>query len=310
MEIFRRRRNEWLAVYLCPMKAIVDLIRVKSWIKNGFIFLPLIFSLNLLHLDLVSHATIAFIAFSLACSFIYVINDWVDAEKDKLHPRKKLRPIPSGKISKNNALAIALATLLGSFSLIFFTHLPKAFVAILVVYILLNLAYSFILKRINIIEFFVVAVNFVFRVLAGCYVIAVNPTSWILVVSFFLALFLILIKRKSELVMLENGAQAHRAVLANYSQELLDKFIFIVATITITAYLLYTMDVKVQAALHTDKILYSSIFVVLGIFRFIQLSQFKAFDGEGDPTTLLFKDRFTQINLILWMSSLIVILYV
>lgn len=291
------------------MKALIDLIRVKSWIKNGFIFLPLVFSLNLLHLDLLSRAAIAFIAFSLACSFIYVINDWVDAEKDKLHPRKKLRPIPSGKISKNGALVIASATLIGSCALIFFSQLPNAFNVILGIYVLLNLAYSFVLKRINIIEFFVVAVNFVFRVLAGCYVIAVNPTSWILVVSFFLALFLILIKRKSELVMLENGAQAHRAVLANYSQELLDKFIFIVATITITAYLLYTMDIKVQAALHTDKILYSSIFVVLGIFRFIQLSQFKAFDGEGDPTTLLFKDRFTQINLILWMSSLIVILY-
>ncbi|MBM3427196.1 MAG: hypothetical protein FJX95_00270 [Bacteroidetes bacterium] len=292
------------------MSALLELLRVKSWIKNGFIFLPLVFSLNLLHLDLVSRAAIACIAFSLACSFIYVINDWVDAEKDLLHPRKKLRPIPSGKISKNNALVIALVTLIGSCTLIFFSQLPNAFIAILGIYVLLNLAYSFVLKRINIIEFFVVAVNFVFRVLAGCYVIAVNPTSWILVVSFFLALFLILIKRKSELVMLENGAQAHRAVLANYSQELLDKFIFIVATITITAYLLYTMDVKVQAALHTDKILYSSIFVVLGIFRFIQLSQFKAFDGEGDPTTLLFKDRFTQINLILWMSSLIVILYV
>ena len=236
--------------------------------------------------------------------------DWVDTEKDKLHPRKKLRPIPSGKISKNKALIIALATLIGSLAFIIFSKLPNSFVAILMVYVLLNLAYSLVLKRINIIEFFVVAVNFVFRVLAGCYVIAVNPTSWILVVSFFLALFLILIKRKSELVMLENGAEAHRAVLANYSQDLLDKFIFIVATITITAYLLYTMDVKVQAALHTDKILYSSIFVVLGIFRFIQLSQLKAFDGEGDPTTLLFKDRFTQINLILWMSSLIVILYV
>jgi 4-hydroxybenzoate polyprenyltransferase len=292
------------------MSALLELLRVKSWIKNGFIFLPLVFSLNLLHLDLVSRAAIAFIAFSLACSFIYVINDWVDTEKDKLHPRKKLRPIPSGKISKNKALIIALATLIGSLAFIIFSKLPNSFVAILMVYVLLNLVYSFVLKRINIIEFFVVAVNFVFRVLAGCYVIAVNPTSWILVVSFFLALFLILIKRKSELVMLENGAEAHRAVLANYSQDLLDKFIFIVATITITAYLLYTMDVKVQAALHTDKILYSSIFVVLGIFRFIQLSQFKAFDGEGDPTTLLFKDRFTQINLILWMSSLIVILYV
>ena len=197
----------------------------------------------------------------------------------------------------------------GALAVIYFAQLPDAFSGILAVYVMLNLAYSFVLKQINIIEFFVVAVNFVFRVLAGCYVIAVNPTSWILVVSFFLALFLILIKRKSELVMLENAAKEHRAVLAHYSQDLLDKFLFVVATITITAYLLYTMDAKVQAALRTDKILYTSIFVVLGIFRFIQLSHFKAFDGEGDPTTLLFKDRFTQINLVLWMTSLIVILY-
>jgi decaprenyl-phosphate phosphoribosyltransferase len=291
------------------MKAIISLIRVKSWVKNGFIFLPLIFSLNLLHLELAKRAGWAFIAFSLACSFIYVINDWVDADKDALHPRKKLRPLPSGAISKSNALMIALICMAGALAVIYFAQLPDAFTGILAVYVVLNLAYSFVLKQINIIEFFVVAVNFVFRVLAGCYVIAVNPTSWILVVSFFLALFLILIKRKSELMMLDNGAKNHRAVLAHYSQDLLDKFLFVVATITITAYLLYTMDTKVQAALHTDKILYTSIFVVLGIFRFIQLSHFKAFDGEGDPTTLLFKDRFTQINLILWMSSLIVILY-
>lgn len=291
------------------MRAVLELIRVKSWVKNGFIFLPLIFSLNLLHLELAKRAGWAFIAFSLACSFIYVINDWVDADKDALHPRKKLRPLPSGAISKSNALMIALICMADALAVIYFAKLPDAFTGILAVYVVLNLAYSFVLKQINIIEFFVVAVNFVFRVLAGCYVIAVNPTSWILVVSFFLALFLILIKRKSELMMLDNGAKNHRAVLAHYSQDLLDKFLFVVATITITAYLLYTMDTKVQAALHTDKILYTSIFVVLGIFRFIQLSHFKAFDGEGDPTTLLFKDRFTQINLILWMSSLIVILY-
>ncbi len=292
------------------MKALLELIRVKSWVKNGFIFLPLIFSLNLLHAVLVQQAAFAFLSFSLACSFIYVINDWVDADKDALHPRKKLRPLPAGSISKNTALLIAVLCLTGSISIAFIAQLPAAFGGILLVYIVLNLAYSFVLKQINIIEFFIVAVNFVFRVLAGCYVIAVNPTSWILVVSFFLALFLILIKRKSELVMLDNGAKNHRAVLAHYSQELLDKFLFIVATITITAYLLYTMDAKVQTALHTDKILYTSIFVVLGIFRFIQLSHFKAFDGEGDPTTLLFKDRFTQVNLLLWIVSLIVILYV
>jgi decaprenyl-phosphate phosphoribosyltransferase len=292
------------------MRAVLELIRVKSWVKNGFIFLPLIFSLNLFHAELLEKSVLAFLAFSLACSFIYLINDIVDAEKDALHPRKKLRPIPSGKINRNQALLIAIICIFGSFSISLIAQLPKHFVLITTVYIALNLAYSFILKRVNIIEFFVVAVNFVFRVLAGCYVIAVNPTSWILVVSFFLALFLILIKRKSELMMLESGAQDHRAVLAHYTQDLLDKFLFIVATITIMAYLLYSMDPKVQAALHTDKILYTSIFVVLGIFRFIQLSHFKAFDGEGDPTTLLFKDRFTQVNLLLWVGSLIVILYV
>jgi 4-hydroxybenzoate polyprenyltransferase len=238
------------------------------------------------------------------------MNDWVDADNDALHPRKKNRPIPSGKISKNQALSIALVTIGCAAGVFVIAQLPMAFGVITLLYVLLNLAYSFGLKTINIIEFFIVAINFVFRVLAGCYVIAVNPTSWILVVSFFLALFLILIKRKSELVVLKDQAKHHRAVLQHYSVELLDKFIFIVATITITAYLLYTMDVKVQTALHTDKILYTSLFVVLGIFRFVQLSQSDEFSGEGDPTTLLFKDRFTQVNLLLWMISLIALLYV
>jgi 4-hydroxybenzoate polyprenyltransferase len=258
----------------------------------------------------VQRAILAFIVFSLSCSFIYIINDWADADKDALHPRKKNRPIPSGKISKNQALLIGLLAIGSAVGIFVLTQLPMAFGGITLLYVLLNIAYSFVLKSINIIEFFIVAINFVFRVLAGCYVIQVNPTSWILVVSFFLALFLILIKRKSELVVLKDQAKNHRAVLQHYSVELLDKFIFIVATITITAYLLYTMDVKVQTALHTDKILYTSLFVVLGIFRFVQLSQSSEFEGEGDPTTLLFKDRFTQVNLLLWMISLIAMLYV
>ena len=292
------------------MRMYWELMRVKSWVKNGFLFLPLVFSLNLMHENLVQRAILAFIVFSLSCSFIYIINDWADADKDALHPRKKNRPIPSGKISKNQALLIGLLAIGSAVGIFVLTQLPMAFGGITLLYVLLNIAYSFVLKSINIIEFFIVAINFVFRVLAGCYVIAVNPTSWILVVSFFLALFLILIKRKSELVVLKDQAKNHRAVLQHYSVELLDKFIFIVATITITAYLLYTMDVKVQTALHTDKILYTSLFVVLGIFRFIQLSQSSEFEGEGDPTTLLFKDRFTQVNLLLWMISLIALLYV
>jgi 4-hydroxybenzoate polyprenyltransferase len=139
------------------MRAVLELIRVKSWVKNGFIFLPLIFSLNLFHTELLEKSVLAFLAFSLACSFIYLINDIVDAEKDALHPRKKLRPIPSGKINRNQALLIAIICIFGSFSISLIAQLPKHFVLITTVYIALNLAYSFILKRVNIIEFFVLS---------------------------------------------------------------------------------------------------------------------------------------------------------
>ena len=292
------------------MKMYFELLRIKSWVKNGFLFLPLVFALKLLEQDLFISVVIAFFSFSFCSSFIYIINDVLDAKADALHPRKKNRPIPSGKISSRLALMIGVGCLAISFGLVFSFAISVFFSYIILCYLFLNIAYVLVLKNIHLIELFVVAINFVLRVLAGCFVINVAPSNWILVVTFFLSLLLVLVKRRAELVVLGTNAAAHRKVLKYYSEGFLDKLILIAATITITAYILYSIDPKVTFLLKTNSLIYTSVFVVIGVFRFVQLSEGKEFEGEGDPTTLLFKDRFTQLILLTWLISLFLLLYV
>ena len=292
------------------MKMYFELLRIKSWVKNGFLFLPLVFALKLLEQDLFISVVIAFFSFSFCSSFIYIINDVLDAKADALHPRKKNRPIPSGKISSRLALMIGVGCLAVSFGLVFSFAISVFFSYVLLCYLFLNIAYVLVLKNIHLIELFVVAINFVLRVLAGCFVINVAPSNWILVVTFFLSLLLVLVKRRAELVVLGTNAAAHRKVLKYYSEGFLDKLILIAATITITAYILYSIDPKVTFLLKTNSLIYTSVFVVIGVFRFVQLSEGKEFEGEGDPTTLLFKDRFTQLVILAWLISLFLLLYV
>ncbi len=287
-----------------------ELIRIKSWVKNGFIFIPLFFSLNLFNFNLIWKDIVAFSSFSLGCSFIYVINDLVDCERDKHHPRKINRALPSGRISKKVAFFSSILLLTISISLSFIFKLSLFYLYALISYLVLNLSYSLYLKRVNIIEMICISFNFVLRVFAGCFVISVNPSKWIIVVTFFLSLFLILIKRKSEILLLSENAYEHREVLKNYSKELLDKLIFISATIILMAYSLYTMDEFVIKSLGTDYLFYTTLFVIIGVFRFIQLSENNEYLGEGDPTILLYKDRFTQLNLIAWFFSLLILVYV
>lgn len=286
---------------------LFKLIRVKSWVKNGFLILPLIFSLNLFKEGLLITEIIGFFSFSFCCSFIYILNDLVDVEADKLHPRKKLRPLPSGKISKTNAQIIGFVLL--SIGLVSSFYLSQDFFIVVSAYVLLNICYSLILKEINILEFLVVAINFVLRVLAGCFLIKVEPSGWILVVTFFLALFLIITKRKSEIIQLGDQAASHRKVLKHYTSDFLDKLILISGTITLCAYLLYSIDPEVIKAIESKNLIFTSVFVVIGLFRYIQLNSSSLYEGEGDPTTLLFKDPFTQLNILLWMVSIIAIIY-
>jgi 4-hydroxybenzoate polyprenyltransferase len=292
------------------MKTIAQLLRIKSWVKNGFILLPLFFSFKLNDLDAVILSVIGVLVFCLTSSSVYILNDCMDAASDALHPRKKHRPIASGKITKKLAVSIGFLCLLSAFILSLLAHLPMGFIGIISGYFLLNLAYSFGLKQVSLIELMVVAINFVLRVLAGCMVIGVTPSNWILVVTFFLSFLLVSVKRKSELQMLENKAVAHRKVLAGYTVPFLNMLVYIAATVTITAYLLYSIDPKVISTLHTNRLIYSTLFVFLGIIRFIQISEIQAYDGEGDPTTILYKDRFIQATIVGWLIYLFVAIYV
>jgi len=292
------------------MKIGAHLLRVKSWVKNGFLFLPVIFSLRLMQWDNVSSVLLGALVFSLISSFVYIVNDIKDAEADTLHPRKKNRPIASGQVSKRQAFIIGIGLLILSFSVIFIANLPLEFLAIVLTYLMLNLLYSFWLKTLPLIELFIVSINFVLRVLAGCAIIFVPPSHWILVITFFLAFLMVVVKRKSEIIQMQGNAVKHRAALSAYTVGFLSTLIYIAATITITAYLLYSIDPGVEKALGTDWIMYSSMFVLMGIIRFIQISDQGLHEGEGDPTTLLFKDRFLQGTICCWILYLMGIIYV
>lgn len=292
------------------MKNFISLLRVKSWVKNGFLFLPAVFSLHLFEKPALYSLIAGALTFCFASSFIYILNDLKDAKEDAMHPRKSKRPIASGAVSKSFALTVALLLLGLVLAAYWIFHFPFAYFAVVCVYLFLNLAYTFGLKNLPLVELIIVSVNFVLRVLAGCFLLMVTPSQWILVVTFFLSFLLVVVKRRSEIKQLRENASLHRQALQAYSVPFLNSLVYISSTITISAYLLYSIDAQVVKALKTDKIMYSTLFVLLGIFRLIQITEHDLYEGEGDPTTLLFKDRFLQLIILSWVSYLICILYV
>ena len=285
----------------------LKLIRISNWLKNLFVISPLVFSLKLTSPGPVVHSLIAFFVFSFTASGFYIYNDLIDLHKDLLHPRKKERPLASGIISKNIAVVIMILFFVAGIAGLFF--LPIPFTYILASYVVLSILYNMFLKEVNLLETVVLAVFFVIRVLAGCFAITVVPSHWILSITFFLALFLVFIKRKSEIIMLGQAAEEHRKVLKNYSMVLLDRFIYITAAITLTSYMLYTINESVVQIFGSDILIYSTVFVVLGLFRFIQLSESGTYQYEGDPTTLLLKDRFLQVVVLCWAMYVVAVLY-
>lgn len=291
------------------MKVIINQLRVKQWIKNLLIFAPLFFSFNLFNKVDVLNTVLTFFSFSFAASFIYIINDIKDKEKDKLHPRKKFRPIPSGILSIRNAYLIAISLLLVSISILLYLNIPNL-IFIIVSYIILNILYAYYLKNISIYDCISISIGFELRIIAGCMAINVIPSDFILIVTFFLALMLAFIKRKGELNSLSNDSVNHRSVLKYYNNSLLDKYIFASASITIIGYLFYTIDAEVIANIGNDYLKYSVVFVVYGILRFIQLTEIDIYKKEGDPTTLIYKDRPIQLTLIAWVVFVAFCLYV
>ncbi len=284
---------------------VIRLIRVKQWTKNAFVFAPLLFSLNLFNEWLWIDACWTFLAFSMVSSTVYVFNDIIDIERDRIHPIKRSRPLAAGVITIGQAWITAGICLLVAviISLRFGTDVT----AVLGIYLVLNIFYSLKGKDIIILDTMIIALGFVLRVLAGAYAIEVLPSSWMLVATFFLALLLGLGKRYNEIFLSLEEPTSFRRVLEDYNEPLLRQMLSIASSSTVVSYALYTMDSHVIGAFGTNYLVFTLPFVVFGVFRYLYLV-FKHNQG-GDPTEEVFGDKTMLMTLTLWLISVIYIIY-
>lgn len=284
----------------------IKMMRVEQWIKNLFVFVPLIFSKNLFYSNYFIQVLMAFIAFCLTSSAVYVINDLVDIESDRLHPKKKFRPIASGVISKKNAMTSLF--ILAIIVILFMLRLNVRFDLILIGYISLNVLYSIILKHLVIIDIISIAAGFMLRVLGGAFAISVYVSSWLILTTLFISLFLAIMKRRSELgLSLDETSGVTRKVLSEYSISFTEQMASISAAGVIICYALYSVSERTINYLHTESLVYTTIFVVFGIFRFMYLV-YKRSKGEN-ATEVLLTDLPMIINIILYVLTAVYIVY-
>ncbi len=286
------------------IKEYLSLIRVSHWIKNSIIFVPLIFSKHLfMHFQLFQTG-LAFISFSALASSIYIFNDIIDVERDRQHPLKKNRPIASGKIAKDKAVIISIFLLLCS--ILVAINFDYRFILVIAGYFILNISYSIFLKKIVILDLLSIALGFMLRVFAGAIAIDVGISKWLILTTLFISLFLAVMKRRSELVNIDTNLNT-RKVLEDYSLEFINQIISITAAGVIISYALYTVSARTVAEFHTERLIYTSFFVIFGIFRYIHLVYKKSM-GEN-AVEVLVKDKPMIINILFYVITVIAIIY-
>ena len=284
----------------------LKLLRLPQWIKNFFVFVPLLFSRQLFNKQDFLLTLFGFILFSITSSVVYIINDIIDIEADKAHPLKRLRPLPSGKISRNNAIILAsiLSAAIG-FSLF---YVNKFFILCILSYFLLNVIYSFSFKHIVLLDIFSIAAGFMLRVVAGALLINVEISSWLLLTTMFVSLFLAVMKRQSELKLFQNTESVYtRKVLSSYSLDFTNQMATIAASGVIICYALYTVSTRTVSIFRTENLIYTTPFVVFGIFRYMYLVYM---NQKGENTTeIMITDIPMIINFLLYILSTISIVY-
>jgi 4-hydroxybenzoate polyprenyltransferase len=286
------------------LRALLKSMRPRQWTKNIIVYAALVFDQQFFHLEAFLRTTAGFLLFCLISSAVYIFNDLADVESDRQHPDKKHRPIASGKLPISVAWSAGIALVLISLPLGYL--LSPAFFAVLLVYFLLNLAYSLWLKHIAILDVLIIAAGFVLRVHAGVTLIHVERFSpWLYVLTTLFALYIGFGKRRSELALLSHGAGAHRKVLDGYTLPLLDQFITIVSGMTIVVYALYTFFAPNVPANHT--MMLTIPFVLYGIFRYLYLIQVS--HAAGAPEEVLLSDRPLQITVVLWGLAVMAVFY-
>ena len=292
------------------MTKYLKLLRVEQWVKNVFVFVALFFSGNITNTDLFFKSIFAFFLFSFTASTIYIINDYSDVESDRQHPEKKNRPLASGAISKNQAksiLAFLIIFIIGGIVLgmnFFGNHIWK-FAVVIAAYFILNLAYTFKLKHVPIIDVTIIAMGFVLRVFAGGYITGIEISQWAVLLTFVLALVLAIGKRRGELINAQISGKTRKA-LDGYNVQFADIALAISCTLAIVCYLMFTLSPEVQAKFH-KRVFYTVIFVVFAFLRYLQ--QTLVYNRTESPTKIVYKDRYIQITLLLWVVAFLLQIY-
>jgi 4-hydroxybenzoate polyprenyltransferase len=272
---------------MTKLKAIIKLARPQQWIKNIFVFTVLIFAGLVLKPAAVFASFLTFLAFSLASSAVYFINDYKDMEEDKKHPTKCNRPLASGALPRKAGLIGFFILAAASILLPYLTINPSTAI-ILSVYVLLNVGYSSGLKHLVIIDVLVLSSGFVLRILAGATALSVMPSPWLVLCGVMISLFLGFTKRRAEVVLLKERAGAHRKVLKHYSPAFLDQSISIVTAATVLGYVMYTVDSRTVELVGSKVMILSVPLVLYGIFRYLYLVYHT--ETGGDPTKTVFTD--------------------
>lgn len=291
-------------------KYLLLTMRPKQWVKNIFVFAGLIFANDMLLTNPQSLLRVlaTFGLWCLIASSVYLINDLVDIEKDRDHPKKRYRPLASGHLAPSSAIIATLIFLGIGLPLAYM--LSRGVAIILAVYVVMQLAYSFRLKHVVILDVFIIAAGFVFRTVSGAVVLRIDISPWLLICTGLLSLFLALAKRRHELVLLESGAGSHRRVLEEYSTELLQEMISLITASTLIAYILYTLN-PTNPHVPTSPfplMLITVPFVIYGIFRYLYLVYKK--DEGGSPEELLLKDLPMLADIVLWGITVVAIMYI
>lgn len=289
------------------MPPYIKLLRPKDWAKNLFLFLPVFFGGKLFDVPRLEHLFAAFFAFCFVASTVYIINDYRDIEDDKKHPKKRLRPLASGQVKPGAALAIAALLLITGFVLAYFADERFRFIAILAFYFLLNMGYSFGLKNIPILDILIVAIGFSLRVKSGGYVSNIDVSVWLNLMVLLLALFMAIGKRRDDIILkLETGTDMRKAI-KGYNVDFLNTMLSMFSAIIIMTYIMYCVSPVTIQYTGTYHLYYTAIFVIAGLMRYLQITLVQ--NKAGSPTDVLYKDRFIQATLLLWVAGFVGLLY-
>jgi 4-hydroxybenzoate polyprenyltransferase len=285
--------------------AVFQSLRPRQWTKNLFIFAGVIFGKRLLEPSAVAAASLAFVVFCVLSGVVYLVNDVMDREADRIHPVKRHRPVASGALRPRSAIALAFLLTTVALAVAFWLSLPFGLIAS--AYLMLLVFYSTTLKHLVILDVLTIAIGFVLRAWAGAVVVSVSMSHWLLLLMLLGALFLGLSKRRAELVALAEDATGHRRSLAEYSPYLVDQMIGVVTASTLLAYAFYTIAPETVAWFGTDALMWTVPFPLYGIFRYLYLVHKR--EGGADPSELLLTDRPLLACVALWGLAVILIVY-